>query len=92
MCKSEYHCGRMLLRQPGHSVRPLYKTNNLLAFGEQPDSIQLDTTLFNAFTERRKSPNPPKKVASKGIQRTIVRNDRELKCWLDFRLNLKKGE
>ena len=81
----------MRLGQPGRSVHPLYKTNKLRASGEEPDSIQLDTTLFNAFTERRKSPNPPKKVASKGIRRTIVRNDRELKCWLDFRLNLKRG-
>jgi len=84
--------GRTWSGQPGRIVRPPYKTNNLRASGEQPGAIQLDTTYFNAFAERRKSPNPPKKVASKGTRRTVVRNDRELECWLDFRLNLTKME
>ena len=78
--------------QPGHIVWPLYKTNNLQASGEHPVSIQLFSTLFNAFAEWRKSPNPPKKVVRKGIRHTILQNNRRLQYWLDFRLNLTKGK
>jgi len=84
--------GRTQSGQLGHIVRPPYKSNTHWASGEKPDSIQLDTTFFNAFAERRKSPNPPKKAAKKGARRTVVRNDRELESWLDFRLHLTKTE
>lgn len=78
--------------QPGHIVWPPYKTNNLQASGEHPVSLQLFTTLLNAFAEWRNSPNPSKKVVRKGIRHTSLQNDRRLEYWLDFRLNLAKGE
>lgn len=77
---------------PGRIIRPPYKTNGLRASGEDPESICLDTRLFNAFAERRNSPNAQKKVARKGAHRTVLRNDRELEQWLDFRLHLTRSE
>ena len=68
--------GRTLWGQPGRIVRPPYTTDNLRAPGEPPESIQLDTTLFDAMAERRRSPRQPKKMARKGTRRTILQNDR----------------
>jgi len=84
--------GRTLSGQPGRIVRPPYTTDNLRAPGQPPESIQLDTTLFDAMAERRKSPRPPKKMARKGTRRTVVQNDTELENWLNFRLHLTKSE
>ena len=84
--------GRTLWGQPGRIVRPPYTTDNLRAPGEPPESIQLDTTLFDAMAERRRSPKPPKKMARKGTRRTVLQNDTELENWLNFHLHLKKSE
>jgi len=66
---------RTLAGQPGRIVRPPHTTNNLRAPGQPPESIQLDTTLFDAMAERRRSPRPPKKMARKGTRRTVSQND-----------------
>jgi len=84
--------GRTLSGQPGRIVRPPYTTDNLRAPGQPPESIQLDTTLFDAMAERRKSPRPLKKMARKGTRRTVMQNDTELENWLNFRLHLTKSE
>jgi len=51
--------GRTLSGQPGRIVRLPYRTDNLRAPGQPPESIQLDTTLFDAMAEQRRSPGPP---------------------------------
>jgi len=84
--------GRTLSGQPGRIVRPPYTTDNLRAPGQPPEPIQLDTTLFDAMAERRRSPRPPKKMARKGTRRTVLQNDTELENWLNFRLHLTKSE
>ncbi|KAG0131239.1 hypothetical protein HOY82DRAFT_338786 [Tuber indicum] len=78
--------------QPGRIIRPPYAANNRRAPGQRPESVRLDTTLFNAFTERQKSPNPPKKAAKRGAHRMVPQTDKELERWLDFRLHLVKTE
>jgi len=78
--------------QPGHIIRPPYITNNLRASGQPPESVRLDATLFDAHTERRKSPNPPKKAAKWGARRMVPQTDSQLERWLDFRLHLVNAE
>jgi len=51
--------GRILSSQPGRIVRLPYTTDNLHGPGQPPESIQLDTTLFDAMAEQRRSPRPP---------------------------------
>jgi len=51
-------CRRTLSGQLGRIVRPHYTTDNLCAPGQPPESIRLDTTLFDAIAERRRSPSP----------------------------------
>jgi len=50
--------GRTLSGQFGRIVRPPYMTDNLRGPGQPPEYIQLDTTLFDAIAERRRSPSP----------------------------------
>jgi len=79
--------GRTLSGQPGRIVRPPYTTDNLRAPGQPPESLQLDTTLFDAMAERRRSPRPPKKMARKGTPRTVLQNGQE-----SFRVTPGEGE